>query len=288
MRVIEPNKSNRSAASEPKKRSRTRPIKSLIIVLIIIIGIATALIARTDKAQSPATDNTVKIDSIIVTEQPSNESGLRQFSGNEFRILYDLILQQNLDKVDMPPAITGNDIADNRIRKLAESRGYKLRSNPTEPLVNIDGHLLQAVIREPWQKLKAEALENSINFTITSGYRTIAEQRQLFLNRLSALGVSTTSIIDGESDEKVNKVLTTTAVPGYSKHHNGYTFDLLCKGFAFENFKNSNCHDWLSANNYEKAKVYGFIPSYPADSDLQGPDPEAWEYVYVGTDVLYR
>jgi len=33
-------------------------------------------------------------------------------------------------------------------------------------------------------------------------------------------------------------------------------------------------------------KRFGFIPSYPENSGKQGPEPEPWEYVWVGEDVL--
>jgi len=92
----------------------------------------------------------------------------------------------------------------------------------------------------------------------------------------------------GAADDKVNTVLITSSIPGYSKHHTGYTLDLLCGGWEFENFKNSPCQKWIIADNYKVAKENGFIPSYPDGADIQGPDPEAWEYVWVGAERLYN
>ena len=126
------------------------------------------------------------------------------------------------------------------------------------------------------------------NITVISGYRSVERQRSLFLSRLAATGATIKEVAAGTADEKVNQVLITSSIPGYSKHHTGYTVDLLCAGFAFEDFKNSTCNVWISDDNYKLAKQNGFIPSYPPLADSQGPDPEAWEYVYVGTDLLYE
>jgi LAS superfamily LD-carboxypeptidase LdcB len=74
-------------------------------------------------------------------------------------------------------------------------------------------------------------------------------------------------------------------VPGYSRHHTGYTIDLWCEDGS-STFLSSSCYKWISDNNYLKAKQSGWIPSYPAGTDDQGPEPEPWEYVWVGTERL--
>src|SRR5690606_25521512 len=38
--------------------------------------------------------------------------------------------------------------------------------------------------------------------------------------------------------------------------------------------------------NYANAKRFGFIPSYPPDGGKQGPEPEPWEFVWVGVEVI--
>ncbi|MCA9324361.1 D-alanyl-D-alanine carboxypeptidase family protein, partial [Candidatus Saccharibacteria bacterium] len=150
------------------------------------------------------------------------------------------------------------------------------------------GYLLQPVISEPWQALKTASLEAGLQMSIVSGYRSVAEQRQLFMSRLYETGVSLNQIANGTADSEIDFILQTTAIPGYSKHHTGYTFDLYCAGFQFEKFRDSTCNTWLAADNYKVAKELGFIPSYPPLSDSQGPNPEAWEYIYVGTELLYE
>lgn len=262
----------------------------MFLVLLVVIAVSVLYAFNyMNNAPVQSTEHAVAVN--IPAEEVSNEaevkkSGLREFSGNEFRLLFDNLLLPETVKVELPPSITGNEVADARIRLLAETRGYKLRRSPESVLADVDGYPLHDVVRQPWLDLKAEATSEGINMSIVSAYRSVEEQRDLFVSRLTAAGVKISEVEAGIADAEIDKLLVTTSIPGYSKHHTGYVFDLLCAGWIFENFKDSNCNDWLEKNNYEKAKKYGFIPSYPVDADLQGPDPEAWEYVYVGAELL--
>jgi D-alanyl-D-alanine carboxypeptidase len=287
MRVIDPNSFKRSTGTKKSKNISKKAILLPLLLLLIVL----VLYINSNKASSPELTEIIADTNIIeddIEVETSNIPTLIQFSGNEIRLLFDNLIQSNLTKVNVPPYITGDDIADTRIRQIAEQRGYKLRSSPITKVTNIDGYPLQKEVHQPWVNLKRNALKEGLNISIVSAYRSVNDQRVLFLERLYAEGVNVSEISSGKADIEIDKVLVTTAVPGYSKHHTGYTLDFACAGYAFENFKNSNCNEWLVANNYEQAKIHGFIPSYPVDADLQGPDPEAWEYVYVGTDVLYE
>ncbi len=275
---------------EPKKYEKTRKSKIRLVLFVALLAI-TIFIFRSGKAEGPIIDTDPVISDVNTKPNIEPEQtitpGLRTFSGNEFRTLYDQLKQPNLDKIDLPPTITGNEIADTRIRQIAEARGYKIRSNPTVTLPSVDGFQLQEAVIQPWTNLKNSASKAGLTISLVSTYRSVDNQRSLFLSRLAAAGGSTEAIARGDQDDIVDSVLITSSIPGYSKHHTGYTFDIKCAGYAFENFKNSPCNTWLEADNYKVAKELGFIPSYPIGADAQGPDPEAWEYVWVGTDVLY-
>ncbi len=286
MRIVEPKRTNSVSEQKQKPKSRfKRPVFILAVGVMMFVGFFLFL---SNNSEAPISE-----DPTVASNQDENNSptqatpGLQEFSGNEFRIFYDQLLQPNLDKVDTPPAITGNDIADTRIRQIAEARGYRLRSSPTSALPYVDGYLMQPSVSMSWRELKQESAQAGLSMSITSAYRSVEAQRQLFTSRLTALGVSYADIANGLADDEIDETLKTTAAPGYSKHHTGYTLDFVCAGYAFENFRNSPCFDWMSNDNYRVAKEHGFIPSYPPDADLQGPNPEAWEYVWVGTEVLY-
>lgn len=287
MRIVEPKRKQEGAVTRVSRRRtrRTWPVSIIVFVGLSAGGVWYVLSQKNDVQQSKDVE-VITSEEVIQTEFEEPTSGLRNFEGNEFRLLYDNTLLPNTEKIPLPPSITNDDIADTRIRELAENRGYKLRRIPATTLPSVDGYPLQESVADPWLQLKKEALSNSLKMSIVSGYRSIDDQRELFLTRLQDEGVSIADVKAGTADEEITKVLITTSIPGYSKHHSGYVFDLFCEGWAFEDFVNSACHDWLSANNYEHAKKYGFIPSYPEDADLQGPDPEAWEYVYVGEEIL--
>jgi D-alanyl-D-alanine carboxypeptidase len=120
-----------------------------------------------------------------------------------------------------------------------------------------------------------------------SAFRSPEFQRDLFMDRLGTRGVTSSQILSGNADYAINENFKVTAVPGYSRHHTGYAVDFWCEDRS-GNFGNSICFTWLKANNYLHAKEFGWIPSYPEDADEQGPEPEPWEYVWVGREVLYE
>lgn len=293
MRVVEPKQFHPVTKQKPHKKRKLILFSSCLLLL----AIATLLYIRqkdtqvASVSQNPVAvlDKTTTPDEIPADEPVDTvKDTLRIFTDNEFKVFYDNLLLPNLTRVENPPTISGNDIADARIRKIAEDRGYRLRSSPTVDLVTVEGNQVQSLVVTSWQALKSAATKAGYKISIVSGYRSEATQRSLFLSRLAEAGASIEEVAAGTADALVNQVLVTSSIPGYSKHHTGYTLDLLCAGYAFENFKNSPCNDWLSADNYKVAKENGFIPSYPPLADAQGPDPEAWEYVWVGTELLYE
>lgn len=297
MRVVEPK---HFVKELPKKKKFSKSLLLFIVALMFISGGAiwyfkyqsdkqdeVAINTNSDtKVEDLATDETEVIEEPVTVDNVKDS--LRIFLDNEFKIFYDNLLQPNLQTVVNPPSITGNDLADVRIRKIAEDRGYRLRSSPILSLSSVEGARVQEPVIESWKNLKKAAADKGLSISIVSGYRSVEDQRALFTQRLAATGATVESVANGDSDDLVNKVLITSSIPGYSKHHTGYTLDLLCAGYVFENFKNSPCQTWISADNYKVAKENGFIPSYPPLADVQGPDPEAWEYVWVGTDLLYE
>ncbi len=234
-----------------------------------------------------------EVSPVVTTTQPpvqevSKELKLRIFTGEELKTFMDNLAYPNVSDVSTKPDITGVPAADEKIRELAVQRGYRQRAIPNTSLVNVDGHLLQQRAVPDWEALKTSARSAGLNLEISSGFRPVDEQRQIFTDRLKEAGATTSSIATGKSNLAVTEVLKTAAVPGYSKHHTGFTVDFTCSGVGLDAFKNTPCGKWLNANNYENAKLRGWIPSYPDGAGLQGPDPEPWEYVWVGTASLYE
>lgn len=182
----------------------------------------------------------------------------------------------NLQAPDLdPPAITGDAELDAHIRELGEARGYVRRPEPSGPLVYADGRLLQPDAAVAWEALQAGAAAAGHSISITSGYRSAANQRTIWLDRTF-----------GTSDEALDILMQTVAVPGYSKHHTGYAIDLRSGASSLHAFANTPAYAWLSADNFANAMAHGWLPSYPDGVDDIGPNPEPWEFVYVGLDNI--
>lgn len=202
------------------------------------------------------------------------------FTGDEFNQLFNRVDLTNLAPLSDPPPITDDEEVDLRIRQIATDRGYRLRPMPADldqlVVVEAERHRLQPEAAEAYEELKAAAAAEGLGIWLVSAYRSYDYQRPLFLKTLAA----------PYEDDLVFERLKLVAIPGYSKHHTGYTIDIAEGNLIFGDFAGSASYAWLSANNYENAKKHGWIPSYPPDAQNQGPDPEPWEFTYVGKQHL--
>ena len=217
------------------------------------------------------------------------------FSGEEFKTLWLTVPKENIEPIAQVE-ITGDVAADRRIIRIAEERGYvrQVQARIGE-LVSLDNELVLPPVASAYRELASAAAGEGVSLGVVSGFRSPDIQRDIFLSRLNAaaiaqLGVepSLEAVASGELDNVIDSVLTTSSIPGYSRHHTGYALDLRDDNSAesFTRFRDTPAFAWISANNYFHAKRFGFIPSYPEGAERQGPDPEAWEYVWVGPDAI--
>lgn len=290
MRIIEPHKHHKHAASD--RHSRRRKIIGLSVLVAVLCLLVFAL-----TASKAGHENILGIieggNSKSHTEPAPTPHPVtyKYFSPEDFQKLYDKVTYPNTQPISEPPTITGNKTADERIREIAESRGYELHVVPVQPITNTDepglteDNLLQHLAYNSWQTLKKQADKDGIKLNLSSGYRSIDLQRRFFLAQLSARQVSAAQIASGSADNQVVSVLHTVSPPGYSRHHTGYTMDFTC-GDGQTSFRYTPCFAWLKKDNYINAKKAGLIPSYPDGADSQGPEPEPWEYVWVGSSFL--
>ncbi|REK11722.1 MAG: hypothetical protein DWQ40_12075 [Actinobacteria bacterium] len=200
------------------------------------------------------------------------------YDGDQFTELYEYATENVLPRLDAPTGqttITGDSTLDARIWELAFARGYVLRPVATGGLATIDGVPMQPQAAEAWAKLKAAAREAGLQFIVSSAYRSPSAQRTQFLSKLQ-----------GTSDSAIEAALTWYSVPGTSKHHGGYALDFRYANGTFGEFRYTPDYEWLAADNFYNAKRFGFIPSYPDDVSGQGPNPEPWEFVWVGVELI--
>jgi hypothetical protein len=226
-----------------------------------------------------------------------NQSGptLRHFTAQQFVDLFYQVNLPGMSPITAPPPITPDAGADERIRSIAEGRGYRLQSQATGSLGTVDGRPVQPPVATAWRDLAAAASADGITIAVTSAYRSVDHQRTIFLTRLgNAMGADPLDLLDeiaaGDFDDEINSVLRTSSIPGYSKHHTGYAVDVwdVQAGLPITRFGETAAYAWMSADNFANAKRFGFIPSYPHGVAQQGPMPEEWEFVWVGTGPLHH
>lgn len=279
MRVIEPQQLQRKSIKKKRK-----PYSAFAVVLALLVIAYVAYISVTPKKIDSTNNSQVQPapTTQVVSTAPKNT--LKTYTNEQFVALYNSFAYPNTQDIVTPPSITGNGQADTRIRQLAEARGYKLRSAPVAPPIHINGDfLLQQKALQPLQDLITAAKKLDLPITVTAAFRSVDEQRNLFIERLAA---KPAAIAAGTADADVIETLKTTAPPGYSRHHNGFTIDIACGSVGLYGFLDTPCFAWLSKDNFKNAKEFGWIPSYPGGINSTGPEPEPWEYVWVGRDAL--
>ena len=208
--------------------------------------------------------------------QPDAE--IRHLSGRQFKELLDSVRLPNLVDIADGPAMTGDIQTDERIREIAEDRGYRLQPVVVsmDELVSVEQMLLQPEAARAYTALRAAARDAGHTLILASAYRGFDTQSHILFRHLKA----------PFTDERIRATLRIVAPPGYSRHQTGYAVDLASTGYGINEFRLSEAYAWLAADNFLEAKRHGFIPSYPTGVENQGPDPEPWEFFYVGVDNL--
>ncbi len=224
-----------------------------------------------------------------------DNQGLRKFENQSFFELLKALPKKEATGIvsNEELVITGNAVIDDYIIDKATERGYLKQSvlsqDEVERLTE-DG--LVAEVSESWLAMQKQAKNENIELGLTSTYRSVEDQKKIFMDRLeSAFNqkfdqvFSIENLLAVDYGSLIIQILEFTAPPGYSRHHSGYTIDLFG---STPIFANSPGYTWISANNYANAKKFGFVPSYPEGVKNQGPEPEPWEYIWVGTDILLK
>lgn len=200
------------------------------------------------------------------------------YTGDQFQALYAHAVDDLLPNLTPPSgrqAVTGDEGLDTRIWEIATARGYEMRPEAGPDLGAADGVPMQPQAAAAWLELKAAARVAGHGFVVSSAYRSAESQRTQFNSKLR-----------GTTDDAIDAALTWYSIPGTSKHHGGYALDFRYANGTFGEFRDTPDYAWLAADNFYNAKRFGFIPSYPDDVSDQGPNPEPWEFVWVGVDLI--
>ncbi|MBR6187171.1 MAG: D-alanyl-D-alanine carboxypeptidase family protein [Clostridia bacterium] len=137
-------------------------------------------------------------------------------------------------------------------------------------------------VREAAEAL-ARMIQAAINdgvspWKLREGYRTIADQRRIFNNRVN------TYMKENEltRSQAIARTRQSVADPGQSEHHTGLAFDLNVPG---QSFGDTAQYIWLKQNCWD----YGFIMRYTDEKDdITGIVGEEWHVRYVGVNHAQR
>ena len=121
--------------------------------------------------------------------------------------------------------------------------------------------------------LSAAHQEGITVWQISSAYRTVAYQQQLFDEQKNDY------LSQGFTEEKaISATRLTVADPGSSEHHLGTCFDITVPGVSFKGTKQAN---WLAKHCWE----WGFILRYTEEKEnITGFLAEPWHFRYVGVE----
>ena len=114
---------------------------------------------------------------------------------------------------------------------------------------------------------------------ISVGYRSYADQQQLFNEKASEL--SQNGVYTYEEAQQIAAEIV--AKPGTSDHQTGLAVDILDKEYEVLDYSkmDSKFFDWLDAN----CTQFGFIKRYPSNKKSVTGWDEPWHYRYVGKEV---
>ena len=168
-----------------------------------------------------------------------------------------------IDKdVDSPPDLFGHhafsEAPANKLRTIGRAGdGYEIR--------------LHEAAAKSYLRMEADAKADGIDFVVISGFRTIAEQQELFFE------------ISKQRNQTPAQRAKVSAPPGHSEHHTGYALDIgdgaVPSANLSTNFEKTAAFQWLQSN----AAKYGFEMSFPPNNP-QGVMYEPWHWRFVGDD----
>ncbi len=200
------------------------------------------------------------------TQRPSTIPTVTPFVDKNLANPTNKTTNENADVVandpDSPPDLFGHhpykEAPTNQLRTVSRaSDGYEIK--------------LREAAAKSYQAMEAAAKADGVDFVVISGFRTVAEQQQLFFD------------ISKQRNQTPAQRAKVSAPPGHSEHHTGYAIDLgdasVPSANLSTNFEKTAAFQWLQSN----AAKYGFEMSFPPNNS-QGVMYEPWHWRFVGDD----
>lgn len=142
-----------------------------------------------------------------------------------------------------------------------------------------DGPYVDKRMIDSLSSLVDAAKEAGFEPYISVGYRSYADQQQLFNEKASEL--SQNGVYTYEEAQQIAAEIV--AKPGTSDHQTGLAVDILDKEYEVLDYSkmDSKFFDWLDAN----CAQFGFIKRYPSNKKSVTGWDEPWHYRYVGKEA---
>lgn len=205
-----------------------------------------------------------------------------------------LDLREKKEKEENYQRMLKEEEAIKQAKKYAEDKIYltgKFDPSKREDFVlipeeyNIGGYnmYLRKETLNAFEKMAEVAMKDGVELNITSATRNFESQRDLWNNKWQGVTFVdgkdlSKSIPDGQ--ERFQKILEYSAVPGASRHHWGTDIDInsVTPKF-FETVEGIKVYDWLKIN----APLFGFCQTYneKGGNRLSGYNEEKWHWSYL-------
>ena len=200
------------------------------------------------------------------------------FLGIGISLLFALLRVQDMDE-DLPTFINhGLRVQSSDLPKVSVddweltliNRSH-LQEESHPKLTQIDDIQVDSRIAENTRQFLAAARTIAPEETLISGYRSRAEQTELYEEALAL--AEEEGLSRQEAEQEVQKRIQ---LPGASEHQTGLAIDMS---------EPEGQNDEVANKIAEIAPKYGFILRYPeGKSDITGVDFENWHYRYVGVE----
>ena len=206
---------------------------------------------------------------------------VKDSSGNESRKDFELIVEKPKYKRMANKTITTDNgfilkIVDGVAYVdgiLIANKSYYLPENyvPKDPYAKLGYscvNCLEKEVMSAYQEMNTDAKTLGLKLWLASGYRSYANQKDLYNNYVVRDGVVAAD--------------TYSARAGHSEHQTGLAFDLNSVSSAFANTDEGK---WIADNCYR----FGFIIRYPkGKEDITGYMYEPWHLRYVGKELAEK
>lgn len=176
--------------------------------------------------------------------------------------------EQRIAQTHRELGIPSNYGVKHRLRIVAETSS---RVSIGLDIFNRDTELTPEAARA-WQAMKADARRHDVELLPVSGFRSIRYQAELIRKKLA-------------SSQPMERILRSSAAPGYSEHHSGNALDVTAPGVTplSQDFSASRAYEWLKS----QGRLYGFIESLP-NHNRHHLEWEPWHWCFRGKSAPRR